>query len=613
MESKDISIGESTGGIKLFLKKMKVSNFRNIGELNIDFHKGLNILVGENNAGKSAIIDALRICLGFGKQNKDLYIKRSDFHINRSSIESPIKPIEFHLIFEIENLAESGVFVELFSQSQDGTQKSLQIHYKYYLEERNGIEKIKYNVWGGDNEGQQISPDVVGLLLFVYLDALRDASQNLRPVRGNRLGELFSHLREDLTGNPITDDKRDELTQRLRNSLSGDVEWSNIIKTGMEKINEHLSETSINNKKQSVDIDFLPFEFRKIVDNLRILIPVFENDLLGGDISKQRYFDIHQNGLGYNNLLYMATILGDLKNRKELEPEAYIALLIEEPEAHLHPQLQSIFFNYLNKLNDIGFQIFITSHSPTITAKADLDSLIVAQCQNNRVFTFSLLHSELSDINRKYLGKFLDVTKAQLFFANGVIFVEGISEALLLQKFSKSLGVEYDLEKMGVEIIIVNGVAFEHFGKLFNSNEENKRLNIRSVIITDDDRDQASDEVSSRALNALALKNGFLHVETSSITFEIELFTAGEYNRDLLLNIFSEMHPVSASRISSGASISEHAQNFLAKVESNKAKSELAHRLALRLEEDEMVRRQFIVPAYIKRSISWVTKGDLNV
>ncbi|MGO4350127.1 ATP-dependent endonuclease [Paenibacillus sp. MCAF9] len=597
----------------MFLKNLIIKKFRNINDLNIDFHKGLNILVGENNAGKSAIIDALRICLNFGKQVRDLYVKQSDFYIDRNNPETTIQPIEFHLTFEIENSIESGVFIDLLSQSENGIQQSLQIHYKYYLEDRNGIEKIRFSVWGGDNEGQQITSDVLALLLFVYLDALRDASQNLRPVRGNRLGELYSHLREDILGNPITDVKRDELTQRLRSTLTGDTEWNNIIEAGKEKINEHLDETSISNKKQSVEIDFLPFEFRKIVDNLRVLLPVFDRDLLGGDISKQKYFDIQQNGLGYNNLLYMATILGDLKNRKQLEPEAYIALLIEEPEAHLHPQLQNIFFNYLNKLDSIGFQIFITSHSPTITAKANLDSLIVVQCQNNRVFAYSLLNSGLTDINRKYLGKFLDVTKSQLFFSNGVIFVEGISEALLMQRFSAILGGEYDLDKMGVEIVIVNGVAFEHFGNLFNSGEENKRLNIRSVIITDDDRDQATEEISSRALNALALKGGFLHVETSNITFEYELFIAAEYNRELLMNIYSEIHPVSASRISRGSNIAQYAQNFLGKVESNKAKSELAHRLALRLESDGVAREKFIVPEYIKRSISWVIKGDLNV
>ena len=227
---------------------------------------------------------------------------------------------------------------------------------------------------------------------------------------------------------------------------------------------------------------------------------------------KQKYFELYQNGLGYNNLIYIATVLGDLKRQKELEKEAYIALLIEEPEAHLHPQLQSIFFNYLNKLNEIGFQIFVSSHSPTITAKADLDSLIVLQDQENKITSLSINKSNLNDINRKYLEKFLDVTKSQLFFANGVILVEGISEALLFPVFSEIIGTEYSIEKKGVELVNLNGVAFEHFGKLFNPDNAETRLNCRCAILTDDDRTSDGD-ISSRASRAKELEKGLLKVK----------------------------------------------------------------------------------------------------
>lgn len=164
-------------------------------------------------------------------------------------------------------------------------------------------------------------------------------------------------------------------------------------------MNEHLDELSIKGKEQTVEIDFLPWEFRKIVESLRIQMPVFSKSVLENE-DDQRYFELSQNGLGYNNLIYIATVLGDLKRKKELEKEAYIALLIEEPEAHLHPQLQNIFFNYLNKLNKSGFQIFVTSHSPTITAKADLDSLIVLQEQEDKIFALSIKKTNLDDSNK---------------------------------------------------------------------------------------------------------------------------------------------------------------------------------------------------------------------
>jgi putative ATP-dependent endonuclease of OLD family len=70
------------------------------------------------------------------------------------------------------------------------------------------------------------------------------------------------------------------------------------------------------------------------------------------------------------------------------------------------------------------------------------------------------------------------------------------------------------------------------------------------------------------------------------------------------------MHPIAAGRIEEGVSIEEHADNFLEKVNSNKAKSELSHRLAIKLESDAILRNAFTVPNYIRDAIKWVVKGQ---
>jgi len=189
-----------------------------------------------------------------------------------------------------------------------------------------------------------------------------------------------------------------------------------------------------------------------------------------------------------------------------------------------------------------------------------------------------------------------------------VILVEGISEALLIPVFSEIVGTDYSIEKKGVELINVNGVAFDHFGKLFNSEDTGIRLNCRCAILTDDDR-TGDGEISSRAANAKELENGLLKVLLAEKTFEIELFKSGN-NKDVLLDIFKEMHPIAAGRIEEGASIEEHADNFLKKVDSNKAKSELAHRLAIKLESDAESKDNFTVPDYIRDAIKWVVKGE---
>ncbi len=583
----------------MFLKRFEIKNYRCIKDASIDFNKGVNILIGENNSGKTAVLDALRVCLSYGKQWRDIWVSVNNFHLDKNNPDAEIQDIEFHLYFEIQDEVEAGIYNDFLSVTEDGEQE-LQIHFRYYIEEHNGIKKVRYKVWGGDNEGQSITPNVLDLIYFIHLDALRDAVHHLRPMRGNRLGELYSKF--------VTDEETQEiLSGKLRNVLNDDIEWKTLIEQGKDKVNEHLEETTMTGKEQNVEINFLPFEFRKIVDNLRIQTPVYSEDIIeNGD--KQKYFELYQNGLGYNNLIYIATVLGDLKRKKEVEEESYVALLIEEPEAHLHPQLQNIFFKYLDKLNEIGFQIFVSSHSPTITAKADLDSLIVLQEQENEITSLSIKKSNLDDSNKKYLRKFLDVTKCQLFFANGVILVEGISEALLIPVFSEIIGTGYSIEKKGVELINLNGVAFNHFGKLFNSDDANNRLNCRCAILTDDDR-TGNGEISSRAAKAKDLENGLLKVFLAEKTFEIELFKM-ENNKDVLLDIFQEMHPVAAARIEEGSSIAEHADNFLEKVNSNKAKSELAHRLALKLESDAELRDEFSVPDYIRDAIKWVVKGE---
>ena len=68
----------------MYLEKLDIKNFRTIENLSLTFNKGLNILIGENNSGKTAIVDALSICIGYGNLRRDLYLKDSDFHYQRN-------------------------------------------------------------------------------------------------------------------------------------------------------------------------------------------------------------------------------------------------------------------------------------------------------------------------------------------------------------------------------------------------------------------------------------------------------------------------------------------------------------------------------------------------
>jgi putative ATP-dependent endonuclease of OLD family len=588
----------------MHINRLQLTNFRGIASATITLHEGLNVLIGENKTYKTAIIDALRLCLGYSVERRDLYLQAEDFYIAPQGHQADT--IEVHLTFANPSTEQQAIFIEMLTIADDGT-PTLQLHVRF---SRQG-DRIQRAIWGGPHEEQTIPAPVLQLLYCTHLAALRDATRDLAPNRGNRLSHLFLKLIAE-------DDQRNQYAAAINEQIHQVACWESLLDQANTRIQAHLRGMVTKGDTSTVSVGFVDPGFKQIVEGLRIRLPLgmtpdaeaqpqepTEALEQGATIAQAiQHFTLGQNSLGYNNLLYIATVLGDLLERTNAQPNSYAALLIEEPEAHLHPHWQNTLFGYLSGIRTRGIQVIITSHSPTITAKTPLDSLVVLHRDSAGTLTTTPVQQiGVSEPNKKHLQRFLDVTKSQLFFARSVVLVEGIAEALLLPTLARLLGDEYDLDKNAVEIVNISGVAFEPFATLFNDDTATRRLSLRCALFTDDDRD-ASGQPSTRAQNASNLQGGLLRVFLSHETFEFELYCNNEAT---VLSVYQALHP--QTTFSQDPDVQVRARDFVGKLKANKDKGVFAQQLVSRL-QDSTGSQPFVVPEYIRRGLQWAIMGE---
>lgn len=505
----------------MYLRKLIIKNFRVFDETGIELflNKGVNAIIGENNSGKSSVIDAIRLVYSTVTYRKDIFFSKSDFHVGEDGSVADFAQFDVYL----EDVPRR--MTEIWNpQSESGMGGDFHIKFEKYIAP-NGIEKVRSVYWGFGTEGNLLSSDTFEATELVFLGALRDSESEMKPSKNSKLAQLLRNL---VPG----EDVRAELVQILNNANNNLLEKEQLKKT-RNTINRNLARIEQEFLNQQIDIGLVEPRFDSIASSLRawvkpkwILInkadPIYEkahtyvqshmNQEKIQDDAKGIYFEIsildneteldkkvadriseianksfelYQNGLGYNNLLFMSAVLGDMAIEKGGVYQNL--LLVEEPEAHLHPQLQELVHNFLSDANenDGNIQIIYTSHSPTLASKIDIENINLLYEYWHKKYCLPFSKTNLTEENKKYLQRYLDVTKSQMFFARGILFVEGISEAILLPAMAKAL--DRPFEKYAVELVNVDSVAFTPFVNLLSSDKV-KTCFSKVSIITDDDR-----------------------------------------------------------------------------------------------------------------------------
>lgn len=564
----------------MHISKIHIQNYRNFNNFTMDFHKGLNVIIGSNNSGKTGLLYAINL-LNFPSS-----ISVEDFNKNNL--------LQYDRLYA-ENAPE--IVIEYYIHhriAEDDTNDESIIRLLPFL----GIKEFEENRTEKDGRAEYNIAAKIKAVFSIDIKYLDDYKKELNLV--NNFDEYFMMLNRFVEKhyswsytNGITETKADQkaatsifdirLIEAERTSEEVRKETKREIDTAA-KDSEHAAK--LDDLKKSVSNDL-----KKILnDSITKLSELFENEnneigLKKGNVSifsdvkaKLSVLDayvtevkdtksgfvvpLQHNGLGYNNLIniYMLIKLTEIQKGRDFK-----ILCLEEPEAHLHPAMQYKLFKYiknLDKKNELNQQIFVTTHSSNISAVAGIDNMFMLAYERDKRGSDchqQSLEKQFKDVDEKdtrkndakrHLSRFLDVTRSDMLFADKVILVEGIAEKLLMPLFMTTCGCSYEDEH--ISIVEIGGKHFEHFVELFNGNAVNKKV----LCITDKDFKWIDEDGKLKSLESyqneevlhikklrdrFAIEN--FHICTQSLggkTFEDELLIANMDNLDNAKIIFKK-------------------------------------------------------------------------
>lgn len=563
----------------MYINKIHILNYRNFNDFMMEFHNGLNVIIGANNSGKTGLLNAIKLLSSpsdisvhdFNKNNLLQYSKlymdnapsivieydiRHRISEDDTGDESIIRLLPFLGIKELsENRQEKDGIVEYNIAAQIKAVYSLDV--KFIEEYKKAVSAISdfdeylsvlkryiesHYSWKYTNGISNIKAEqkaATGIFEIRFIGAERTSEE----VRKETKREIEAFAKD--SENAVSLDKfKSEISEGLKELLAPSIDkLSDLFKNEKNEIGLEKGNVSI---ASAIRANF------SLADTY---VTEVKDTKFGYTLPLQN------NGLGYNNLIniYMLIKLTKVQKGKDFR-----ILCLEEPEAHLHPAMQYKLFKYLSELNktdDLNQQIFVTTHSCNISAVAGIDNMFMisySRDDGNSDCYQQSLYEQFKDRDcttnkadaKAHLTKFLDVTRSDMLFADKVILVEGIAEKLLMPLFMEKCGCAYEDEH--ISIIEIGGKHFEHFVELFNRNAVKKKV----LCITDRDFKWIDDDGKMRSIFEYEAKlpehieklkarfdiNNF-NICTQKMggrTFEDEFFLSNMENQDIAKIIFKK-------------------------------------------------------------------------
>jgi putative ATP-dependent endonuclease of OLD family len=522
----------------MHISRIFIRNFRSFRHLDVAIGDGVTCFIGENNCGKTNLFHALRLVLDGNISSYRRRLSKEDLSAGLifSTPEHVLIAVEFAGFVGKPNeeaLLFSGIM-------QNGRAR---ISYRFrpkpiIREEHENTEpenlptdlKMTDYVWemaaGGDHVdldavtwkdsfGTRFNTDNLHQgYLVVFMEALRDVETRLAASRTSPLQQIIEQC-------DIPQDEQDELVLHMQEA-NDNINGSDTINNIGTELSDSFLQTAGPKYTMGIKLGLGEPSFTEITRGLRVLLSGYGLENL----------DPSRNGLGLNNILYVSLLLNYFLRRIAKQETAGQLLLVEEPEAHLHPQLQRIL---LATLQQKQVQVFITTHSTHITSGVPLLHHVVLTSGGGPA-TQSIKPSTIAGMtaeNIADLDRYLDATRSSLLYARKVLLVEGPAEQFLLPPLIKKV-MGIDLDEEGIAVIPIYGTHFKAYTRLFGPEGIQKKCAVVAdgdLVPSDANPEvpvEEEDGVAPGEIHDLDIEeNKFVNSFQCDTTFERELTLAG--------------------------------------------------------------------------------------
>ncbi len=507
------------------ISRVVIKNFRSFELLDAALLENTTCVIGENNAGKSNLLQAIRLCIDSGLSSTYRALQQNDIH-SAAVFTSANQVLVALEIVDFKGKVNEEALVGAW-QTKPGLARLI-YRFRPKLAVREDItsgeiadgeltlEDYHWELAGGGDPAVDLpdiewDTDVGSSIRFsdlqafqvVFLPALRDVESDLRQFRNSPLARLIEAMN-------IAPAEKEALLDNLREA-NAEISKDKTVKEIASAVDKSFKNVAGPAFEMDVAVGVAEPSFAAIIRALRILM---SNGAMQG-------FDPSSNGLGLNNILYVSILIEYFHRRLALKKSAGQIILFEEPESHLHPQLQLSLFSALKSL---PFQSILTTHSTHITSNAALSSYLVLTPSSGAAVASavpanggSFEPNEIDDLER-----YLDVTKSSLLFARKVMLVEGPAELFLIPAIVKQV-MGIDLGRSGISVIPIYGVHFDVYAKLFAVDVLPKKCAIVSdgdLRPSDADPDIEGEDELPGPIDLEDLEGDYVKVFACATTFE---------------------------------------------------------------------------------------------